>query len=107
MRALPYNSPMDPVAAIKQLYFGATKATIQMDVERAIDLLKTLPSEEERQRVAVYMDGLSQMRSEWSAAAAARGGGATSFPKTRASAPRGARPPGRSGPPKSSSRRPR
>ena len=96
---------MDPVAAIKQLYYGATKATIQMDVERAIDLLKTLPSEEERQRVAVYMDGLSQMRSEW--AQAARGGVATSFPKTRACAPRGARPPGRSGPTKSSSRRSR
>lgn len=94
---------MDPVAAIKKLYYGATKATIQMDVERAIDLLKTLPSEQERQRVAVYMDGLSQMRAEWSA----RGGVATSFPKTRACAPPGARPPGRSGPPKSSSRRSR
>jgi hypothetical protein len=28
-----------------------------------------MPSEEERERVAVYMDGLSQMRSDW-----ARGG---------------------------------
>ena len=56
---------MDPVAEIKKLYYAATKATIQRDVERAIDLLKTVPSEEERERVAVYMDGLSQMRSEW------------------------------------------
>lgn len=57
--------PTDPVAEIKRLYFSATQATIQRDLARAIDLLKSLPSEEDRQRVAVYMDGLSQMRSEW------------------------------------------
>ncbi len=63
---------MDAIAEIKQLYYAATKATIQKDLERAIDLLKTLPTEDERERVAVYMDGLSQMRSEW--AQATRGG---------------------------------
>ena len=56
---------MDAIAEIKKIYYAATKATIQHDLVRAIDLLKTLPSEEDRQRVAVYMDGLSQMRSEW------------------------------------------
>lgn len=96
---------MDPVAEIKKLYYSATKATIQKDVERAIDLLKTLPTEEERERIAVYMDGLSQMRSEW--AQAARGGVATSGPPSRASAPRGAAPRGRSDPTKASSRRSR
>jgi hypothetical protein len=54
---------------IKQLYFTATKATIAADLERAIELLVSLDSDEARGRVAVYMDGLSQMRSEWSAAA--------------------------------------
>ena len=58
---------MDAVAEIRKLYYAATKATIRKDVERAIDLLKTLPTEDERQRAAVYMDGLSQMRSEWGA----------------------------------------
>lgn len=58
---------MDACAEIKRLYYQATKATIQKDLARAIDLLKTLTSEEERERVAVYMDGLSQMRSEWNA----------------------------------------
>jgi hypothetical protein len=58
---------MDVFAEIKSLYYSATRATIQQDLTRAIDLLKTLPTEEERERVAVYMDGLSQMRSEWSA----------------------------------------
>ena len=58
---------MDALAEIKKLYYAATKATIQKDLERAIDLLKTLPSEDDREKVAVYMDGLSQMRSEWKA----------------------------------------
>lgn len=96
---------MDPVAEIKKLYYGATKATIQRDVERAIDLLKTMSSEDERERAAVYMDGLSQMRSEW--AQAMRGGVATSGPNPGASAPRGGGPQGRSGPSKASARRSR
>jgi len=56
---------MDPCAEIKRLYYQATMMTIQKDLARAIALLKTLETEEERERVAVYMDGLSQMRSEW------------------------------------------
>ena len=49
---------MDAIAEIKRLYYAATKATIRQDLERAIDLLKSLSSEEERERAAVYMDGL-------------------------------------------------
>lgn len=96
---------MDPVAEIKKLYYGATKATILRDVERAIDLLKTLPTEDERERVAVYMDGLSQMRSEW--AQANRGGVATPGSPPRVSSRPAAGPRGRSGPPRPSSRRSR
>jgi hypothetical protein len=54
------------LAEIKRLYFNATAATIQRDLTRAIELLKGMTTEEERQQAAVYMDGLSQMRSEWS-----------------------------------------
>ena len=50
---------------IKRLYYSATKATIQRDLKRAVSLLKSMASEDERQKAAVYMDGLSQMRSEW------------------------------------------
>ena len=75
---------MDAIAEIKRLYYAATKATIRHDLERAIDLLKTLSSEEERERAAVYMDGLVQMRSEW--AQASRGG------VTNPSPPSGSRP---------------
>jgi hypothetical protein len=57
---------MDALAEIRRLYFNATKRTIQKDLARAVELLKSMPDEETRQRAAVYMDGLSQMRSEWS-----------------------------------------
>ena len=63
---------MDALAEIKKLYYSATKASIQEDLARAIDLLKTLPSEEDREKVAVYMDGLAQMRSEWKTTSSSR-----------------------------------
>ena len=56
---------MDPVETIKNLYFNTTKETVSRDLAKAVAILKTLPTEEERERAAVYMDGLSQMRSEW------------------------------------------
>ena len=59
------GTPMDACAEIKRLYYATSKATIERDLARAVDLLKTLETEEQRERVAVYMDGLSQMRSEW------------------------------------------
>jgi hypothetical protein len=56
---------MDRLEEIKRLYYNATRTTIQNDLARAVALLKAMPTEEERERAAVYMDGLSQMRSEW------------------------------------------
>jgi hypothetical protein len=58
-------SAMDPVAEIKRLYYATTRTTVQRDLEKAVALLKTLRTEEERERASVFMDGLSQMRSEW------------------------------------------
>ena len=55
----------DKLAEIKRLYYQTSRATIKEDFAKAIDLLKTMSTEEERERVAVYMDGLSQMRSDW------------------------------------------
>ena len=52
-------------AEIKRLYYETTRRTIQQDLAKALDLLKSMANEEERERAAVYMDGLSQMRSEW------------------------------------------
>jgi len=58
-------TPMDPVAEIKRLYYATTRATVQRDLDKAVALLKTMKTEEDRERVSVFMDGLSQMRSEW------------------------------------------
>jgi hypothetical protein len=58
-------TPEEAQSEIKQLYLKASRATIRRDLARAIELLKSLPSEEARERAAVYMDGLAQMRAEW------------------------------------------
>ncbi len=55
---------MDRLAEIKRLYYRATAATIQRDLAQAVRLLKDM-DERDRDRAAVFMDGLSQMRSEW------------------------------------------
>ena len=55
----------DKLAEIKRLYYQTTANTIQQDLARALDLLKSMDGEQERERAAVYMDGLSQMRSDW------------------------------------------
>jgi hypothetical protein len=55
----------DKVAEIKRLYYQTNRATIRQDLAKAINLLKSMSSDDERERVAVYMDGLSQMRSDW------------------------------------------
>ena len=55
----------ETLAAIKQIYYRTTRQTIERDLARAVELLKTLESEEQRERAAVYMDGLSEMRSDW------------------------------------------
>ena len=55
----------DKVAEIRRLYFSTTKPTIQKDLEKALDLLKSMQSEEERDRVAVFLDGMAQMRADW------------------------------------------
>jgi hypothetical protein len=53
------------IAQIRRLYYNATAATVEDDLRLAVEILKTLPDEDTRARAAVFMDGLSQMRSEW------------------------------------------
>jgi hypothetical protein len=53
------------LAEIKRLYYSSSPSTIERDLARAIALVKALPSEEARERVAVYMDGLAQMKGEF------------------------------------------
>lgn len=53
------------LAEIRTIYFATTKKTIQNDLAHAIELLKSLATEEEREKATVYMEGLAQMRKEW------------------------------------------
>jgi len=55
----------EKLAEIRRLYFQTTRLTIHQDLAKALDLLKSLNSEEERERATVYMEGLAQMRSDW------------------------------------------
>jgi len=55
----------DKIDEIRRLYFAATPKTIQRDIDRAIDILKTLKDDEERGKAAVFMEGLNEMRKEW------------------------------------------
>jgi hypothetical protein len=64
------QGPADPKAALaelRQIYFQTTRRTIEHDFEHAIELLKSLPTEEEREKATVYMEGIAQMRKEWAA----------------------------------------
>ena len=63
------QGPPDPEAAIaeiRRIYFKTTRQTIEHDFDHAIELLKSLGTEEERERATVYMEGIAQMRKDWS-----------------------------------------
>lgn len=62
---LPMLSPDAALAEIRRLYFSTTRESIHQDLARALDLLKSMPSEEARERATVYMEGLAEMRAEW------------------------------------------
>jgi hypothetical protein len=55
---------LDHLEEIRRLYFKTTRASIDCDFDRAIDLLKAMP-EGERHRATVFMEGLAQMRKEF------------------------------------------
>ena len=65
MTQLRMLSAADKLAEIRRLYFNASKPSIQQDLAKALDLLKSMSSEEERERAAVYMEGLAEMRNDW------------------------------------------
>jgi hypothetical protein len=63
------------LAEIRRLYFTTTRGTVQQDLEKALDLLKSIPSEDERERATVYMEGMAQMRRDWSGSQRKKGKG--------------------------------
>ena len=58
-------APEDALAEIRRIYFKTTRKTIEHDFAHAIELLKSLASEEEREKASVYMEGLAEMRKEF------------------------------------------
>lgn len=55
----------DKLEEIRRLYFKTTRATVMEDFDRAIDLLKTIESPEDRERATVFMQGLAEMKREF------------------------------------------
>ena len=55
----------EALGAIRRIYFKTTKRTIEHDLAHAIELLKGMDSEESREKAAVFMEGLAEMRKEW------------------------------------------
>lgn len=70
---LPMLSPEDKLAEIRRLYFKTSRQTIEGDFDRAVQLLKSMTSEEERERATVFMEGLAEMRRDWVRPAGAKG----------------------------------
>ena len=60
------SSPRDTLALLRRIYFKTKKETIEHDFAHAIELLKSLKTEEEREKATAYMHGLSELRKEWS-----------------------------------------
>ena len=58
------DSAGEALEEIRRLYFKTTRATIDRDFDRAIDLLKAMP-DGERERATVFMQGLAEMRKEF------------------------------------------
>jgi hypothetical protein len=53
------------LAEIRRIYFKTTAPTIDHDFAHAIELLKGLDGEEQRQKASVFMEGLAELRKEW------------------------------------------
>ncbi|MDR1990633.1 MAG: hypothetical protein LBQ09_10445 [Acidobacteriaceae bacterium] len=86
MTPIKMLSTDDKIAEIRRLYFSTTQRTIETDLAKALDLLKSMTSEDERERATVYMDGLAQMRSDWGRAATKKTAGTPQKTSSRAKA---------------------
>jgi hypothetical protein len=59
------SSPRDTLELIRRIYFKTTRQTIEHDFAHAIELLKALETEEEREKATAFMHGISELRKEW------------------------------------------
>ena len=59
------SDPAAALAELRRIYFKTTKRTIDHDFAHAISLLKTIESEDDRQKASVFMEGINELRKEW------------------------------------------
>jgi hypothetical protein len=59
------SSQENALELIRRIYFTTTRQTIEHDFAHAIELLKGLETEEQREKATVYMHGLAELRKEW------------------------------------------
>jgi hypothetical protein len=59
------RDPAAALAELRRIYFKTTKKTIEHDFAHAISLVKTIASEEDRQKASVFMEGINELRKEW------------------------------------------
>lgn len=85
MTQLKMLSAADKLTEIRRLYFATSRQSIQGDLAKALDLLKSMSTEEERERATVYMEGLAEMAKDWSRDSGPKGA-------RKAAAPGGKRP---------------
>lgn len=80
---------MTPLEQLRTLYFAVSQGTIHDDFLKAIALFKQLTSDEDREKAAVFMEGIAEMRREWGGAKS----DAANRPRVAARRPGGKRPP--------------
>ncbi|HTV01468.1 MAG TPA: hypothetical protein VMF13_13045 [Luteitalea sp.] len=73
---------MTPLETLREIYFKASPSTIATDFDRAIDAFKQLTTDEDREKAAVFMEGIAEMRQEFAG-------------RSKKAAGTGARPPAR------------
>jgi hypothetical protein len=62
------QGPPDAAAAlaeIRRIYFKTTRETIDHDLTHAVELLKSMATEDDREKATVYMHGLAEMHRNW------------------------------------------
>lgn len=87
MTQLKMLSADDKLTEIRRLYFATSRQSIEGDLTRALDLLKSMPTEDERERATVYMEGLAEMAKDWATTAKKPG---TTKPAAKRPAPKAA-----------------
>jgi hypothetical protein len=67
LRSLKQGQPdsATALADIRRIYFKTTRQSIDHDLAHAIELLKSLPTEDDREKATVYMQGLAEMQRNW------------------------------------------